>query len=335
MLEQILRGMATLRTRWHAAYGRLPVNLQGACWLLLSAFLFTISAVMIKQLGTELDGFQVALFRAMAGLMFALPFLYRAGVNSLKTQYPVLQMTRSLAAAGAITASFYAIIHLPLATATTLGFSRSLFLVPLAIVFLNETVGKRRIFATLAGFVGVVIVLRPSVTMDVAALAALLAALCASIAAVIVKIVTRTDSPATLIFYSGALSTLILCVPASLVWQMPRLDQWFLLIVMGGFSVSSQGCFIRAFSIGEATALAPVDYTRLLFATIAGYIFFANLPDIWTLIGSAVIVGSTLYITRREAKLGKAHVPPPPIAVQQSGFPPYESEVHSDDNDKS
>ena len=320
MLEQVLKGIATQRARWAAAFLRLPANLQGAGWLLFSAVLFTFSSVLIKRLGAELDGFQVALFRAAAGLMFTLPFLVRTGLSSLMTQQPALQMVRAVAAAIAIAANFYALIHLPLANATALSFSRSLFLVPLAIVFLNEKVGWRRTFATLAGFLGVLIVLRPAVSVDVAALAALLAALCVAIAAICVNILSRTDSPATLLFYSGAVSTLLLAVPAALAWQTPTPHQWFWLITMGGLSVAAQGCFIRAFAIGEATSLAPVDYTRLLFATIAGFVFFANLPDVWTLAGSGVIIGSTLYITRREARLGKRDIPPPPIAAAETGL---------------
>ncbi len=326
----VMKDLSERRARWAAAFVRLPPNLQGAGWLLLSAVLFTFSAVLIKRLGAELDGFQVALFRAAAGLMFTLPFLVRAGIGSLKTRQPLLQMVRAVAAAIAIGANFYAVIHLPLANATALSFSRSLFLAPLAIIFLSERVGWRRTAATLAGFLGVLIVLRPTVSVDVAALAALLAALCVAIAAICVNILSRTDRPATLLFYSGVVSTLLLFVPAALAWRMPTPEQWFWLIAMGGIAVAAQGCFIRAFAIGEATSLAPIDYTRLLFASIAGFFFFANLPDVWTLSGSAVIIGSTLYITRREAKLGKVDIPPPPIAVAETGLPPQKPEDQTD-----
>ncbi len=309
------------RGRWLDLFAGLSANLQGTLWLLTSALLFTIMAVMIKLLGTRFDGIQVALFRALAGLMFTLPFLVRAGRSSLVTRQPALQFVRAIAAALAVIANFYAIIHLTLADVTALSFSRSLFLVPLAVFYLKEVVGWRRGLATITGFIGVLIVLRPAGSVEWAALVAVFSALMVAVAAVCVKVLSRTDSPATLLFYSGVVSTLMLVVPAGLVWQPPTALEWIWLIVMGGFGVAAQGAFIRAFSVGEATALAPIDYTRLIFAAVAGFVFFATVPDVWTWVGSAVIIGSTLYITRREAQLGKTAPPPPPIAPAESGFP--------------
>ncbi len=312
-LDQMKSSWAPIEARLLA----LPPNLRGALWLLVSSVIFTFVGVIAKQLGTRLDSFQVGFFRALAAALIALPFLMRAGTQSFKSKRPWLQLLRAVAGAISIAVNFYAYIHLPLADVTSLSFSRNLFVIPLAMFFLGEIVGWRRAAATIVGFIGVLIMLRPTVSIEPAAIGAVGGAFCLAIAAISVKVLARTDSLATLLFYSGVCGAILLAVPAALAWQAPTPQEWLLLILMGLFAVTAQGCFIRAFAVGEATALAPMDYIRLLFAGLAGYVFFSDVPDIWTFAGSAVIIASTLYITRREAKLGEEHVPPP-LAAQDT-----------------
>ncbi len=323
--------VARFRNKWTNWSENLPPNLRGSLWLLASAVIFTLVGVLTKKLGQRFDTFQIAFFRGLAGALFTLPFLVRGGVASFKTKQPVLQLFRTLLAATAIICNFYALVHLPLADANAISFARSLFLVPLAIIFLGETVGARRAGATIVGFIGVMIVLRPTGTIEWAAFVAVIGALAVATAAICVKILLRTDSLLTLLFYAGAASSVILAVPAYLVWRPPDLADWFLLFALGGIAVLAQGCFIRGFAIGEATALAPIDYTRLLFAALAGYFFFFDIPDVWTWTGAAIIVGSTLYITRREAQLGKQNPPPPPIAPRAAVFVQQEEDKDRSD----
>jgi drug/metabolite transporter (DMT)-like permease len=299
---------------WH----RLPAALRGSLLMLASAVLFTVVGVIAKLLGERYDAFQVAFFRALGGAILTLPFLVRGGLGAFRTEQPVLQLVRTILASTAIAANFYALIHLPLADANAISFARALFLIPLAILILGEKVGPRRLGATLVGFVGVLIILRPSGEMEWAALVALYGALAVATASATVRLLLKTDGIMTLIFYSGVASTLVLAVPAFLVWQQPTLFDLAALMGLGALAVLSQGFFIRAFELGEASALAPLDYTRILFAGIAGYLVFGDVPDSWMWIGSAVVVASTLYITRREARLGKQAAPPPPIAPSAS-----------------
>ena len=161
----------------------------------------------------------------------------------------------------------------------------------------------RRTTATLVGFGGVIIMTRPGGEIEFATFVALGGAVLVAFVVIIVKILSRTDNPTTLIFYSSAIAAMMAAVPAFLFWQQPTLTELGLLMAMGLVGVSAQTCFIRGYSTGEATALAPLDYTRLIFAALAGYLFFQDVPDIWTISGAVVIVGSTLYITQREARL--------------------------------
>lgn len=293
--------LANLGRHWAS----LPGNVRGGLWILASAVLFTVMSTLAKFLGGRLDPFQVAFFRAFVGLCVVLPFLIRQGARGYKTERPFLHLARGVVGSSAMMCGFYALAHLPLADATALSFARALFLVVLAVFVLREVVGIRRTTATIVGFIGVVIMLRPTGAIEPASFVALGGAFLVAFAVVFVKILSRTDGAVTLLFYSGVISTLATAIPAGLFWTEPTTTDLALLIAMGVFGVGAQSCFIRGYSVGDATALAPLDYTRLLFAAVAGFIFFSDIPDEWTAVGALIIVASTLYITYREAQLGK------------------------------
>lgn len=176
-------------------------------------------------------------------------------------------------------------------------------MVPLAVLILGEKIGFHRIIATLVGFVGVLIITRPSGNLEIATLAALGNAGFVALAIIFVKILSRTDSTVTLLFYSGLIGTIVTAIPAALYWQWPTLTEFSLLMSMGAVGVLAHSCFIRAYAIGEATSLAPLDYTRIIFAAGAGYLIFASVPTWHTYVGAVIIAGSSLYIAYRESRL--------------------------------
>jgi drug/metabolite transporter (DMT)-like permease len=261
---------------------------------------------LVKLLGQRLDSFQIAFFRALTGALFILPFMIRQGPAAFRFERPWLHLARGLAGSAAMMCGFYSFVYLPLADATAISFARALFLVPLAMIVLHEAVGGRRWAATLIGFLGVVIVAQPSGTFAFAALVGAFGAFLVAVAVVLVKILTRTNHPNTLLLSSGIIGTVATAVPAALYWQMPTWEEVVLLLAMGAFGVGAHSCFIRAYRVGEATALAPLDYTRLVFAGALGFILFADVPGPHTLAGSVIIVASTLYITYREAQKARA-----------------------------
>lgn len=293
--------------RWaQGRWGRLPANLRGALWVLASAVLFTVMQVLVKQLGGQLHAFEVAFFRALTGVIVIGPLILRTGVSGFRASRPGLMIIRGVVGSTAMLCGFYAIAHLPLADATSISFARALFLVPLAILILGEAIGPRRIMATLVGFGGVLIISWPSGAIELGTLAAVGNAFFVALAIIFVKILSRTDSTSTLLFYSGVIGMITTAIPAALYWQWPTLEQLLLLALMGGVGIGAHSCFIRAYSIGEASALAPLDYTRIIFATLAGFIVFFDVPTWQTILGAVIIAGSSLYITLREA--GEADV---------------------------
>lgn len=290
-------------------------NRRAALWLLASASLFTFTGVLVKWLGQTLHPFEISFFRALVALAVILPIFARTGglAAGMRTSIPLLQLTRGVVGSLAMFLGFYAIVALPLAEAQAISFSRNLFLVPLAAFILSEVIGLRRALAAAIGFIGVLIMLRPGMgdnslglALSIGAMAALGHAFLVALATVLVNIASRYDGPVTLMFYTNTVSLALIAIPTYFVWQTPNMAELFLLIAMGVLATISHNCFIRAFALGEASAIAPVDYSRLVFAALAGWLVFGSVPDFYTIVGAAIIVGSSFYIVRREAQLARA-----------------------------
>lgn len=317
--------------RWLRLWRDFTPTTRGSIWVLASAVFFTAMATLAKLLGQRLEALEVAFFRTLIGLIVILPFLLRSGAQSFRSRRPLTQLWRGIVGNLGMMCGFYALVHLPLADANAISFARSLFLIPLAMLVLGETVGVRRLTATALGFVGVLIMLRPGGSIEPAALIAVLGAFFVADAIIAVKILTRYDSTVTLLFYSSVIGTIFLALLLlggsvaaqvwgieirALMWTPPTLGEYGLLIAMGVVGVIAHNCFIRGYAIADATVLNPIDYSRLVFSAIAGFFVFGDVPDGWTIVGAALIVATTLYIARREAALAKAA---PPIDPEDAG----------------
>jgi drug/metabolite transporter (DMT)-like permease len=303
-----------------AVPARQPVdNRRAALWLLASATMFTFTGVLVKTLGQTLHPFEISFFRGLVALAVILPIFSRTGgiLAGMRTQIPLLQITRGVVGSVAMFLGFYAIVALPLAEAQAISFSRNLFLVPLAAFILSEAVGPRRAIAACVGFVGVLIMLRPNMSagdagmlLSLGAAAALGHAFLVALATVLVNIASRHDGSVTLMFYTNTVSVTLIAIPTFFVWQTPNMSELMMLVAMGILATASHNCFIRAFALGEASVIAPVDYARLIFAALAGFVVFSTVPDIYTITGALIIVASSFYILRREAQSADAPRPP-------------------------
>jgi len=296
--------MQQRRDRAGAYWLTLAPNTRGALWLLGSMVLFTVMAVLTKFLGTRLDPMQVSFFRLFIATLIILPWMLRDG--GFMPNHPKLMTLRGIIGGAAMICMVYAFVKLPLADAQAIQFAQALFMVPLAIVFLREVPGWRRIAAVIVGFVGVLIMLRPSSGFEPAAFVALFGALLIAGAAILVKLVSDKDGPLTMMLFSGVFGCAMTIVPTVLNWIDPTTYEWLMLVGIGVVGAGAHNCFLRAYRVGEATAMAPIDYTRLLFAGVAGYLFFGTVPDIYTIAGAVIIAGTSFYIARREALIARA-----------------------------
>jgi len=213
---------------------------------------------------------------------------------------------RSALAAIAMATGFTALVHLPLAEVTAIGFARTLFTTLLAIIFLSETVGVRRWSVTIVGFIGVLIVIRPGPgNLNEYAFLALLSSLFVAGIVIVLRRLSQIDPASTIMVYQSFFITIVMAVPAYFFWIKPTWQELVLILAIGALMSVMQWLTIQALKFAEAVAVAPIDYARLLFATAFGMIFFSEIPTIWTISGSLVIIGSTLYTIRRNAALKK------------------------------
>jgi len=292
-----------------------PDNMRGARWMVASTLCFAISILAIKKIGTEMPPAMIVFFRCAVGFVIVLPFIFKHGLGIYRTKRPVAHIVRLICSIVSMIAAYYAYTHLELATAVSLTFTRPLFMIVLAILILGERVRWRRGLATIAGFIGVLIVMGPSdLVFHPAALAALLSAAAVSGAIAIIRQQAAVEGSLTLIVWFMTGTAVLTLFPALVDWQTPQGLQWGYLIFIGFASSIGQFCLIKAFTYGEATVMNPIDYGQLILAALFGFLIFGEVPTIWTITGAIIIVSSTLYILIREARV--SNKPPPPLTQE-------------------
>ena len=201
----------------------------------------------------------------------------------------------------AMLGGFSAIIHLPLADATAIFFAKSFFVTIFAVLILGETVGVFRWGAVAVGFIGVLVMLQPGTAeFSIYSLASLAGAAGAGMVMVILRLLSQSDSADTILTWSALGIGLAMAVPGVYFWQWPTSLEWALL---GGLALASylgQRCNIYAYKHGEASLLASLDYVRLLWATLLGYLFFDQFPGLPTWLGASIVVAAAIFTIFRE-----------------------------------
>ncbi len=285
------------------SFNSLPGNVKGAIFLMIAAAGFGLMAALIKLSGERLNIMQILLVRQMVMMLFVAPSILRNFPGGLKTNRIGLQFLRILLALAAMSFGFSAVIHLPLAEATTIGFAKIFFTTICAIFFLNEVIGRRRWAAIAIGFVGVLIVLRPGFEgFSVYSIYALIGSAAAGVVMVIIRILTRTETTMSILTYQALGVGIAVAVPGIYFWVWPTLNEWLLLFGVGITSYYSQSFNINAYRYGEASVMASLDYVRLIYSVALGYFIFENLPDIWTWAGAFVIIAASIYTIHREGQ---------------------------------
>ena len=273
---------------------------------LLATSMFAGMHALVRQVSGGLHPFEIAFFRSLFGLVAALPIVLRAGSMALRSTNPRLVMTRGIIGAVSLLTWFYGLSTVPLAEATAISFTSAIFGAIGAVLYLGEPMRLRRTTAAVIGFIGVLIILRPGAGVaTTGALFVLLSAVLWGVNTVIVKSLARTDSSLSIVIWTSFTLTIVTFVPALLVWKTPDIEQLAWLALIGALGAIGSLAWTQALKLVEATLIIPVDFTRLVWASVLGYLLFAEVPDEWTWAGSVLIVGSTCYIGLREAKLAR------------------------------
>ena len=298
-----LRPLETaLRARWQA----MPPNARGAALVSLGSLTLVVMATVVKFLGHRLPSFEILFFRSVIGFLFVLPLFARDPWEPLRTRHQWGHFQRGAWSAVGNACFFWTITHMLLADSMALQFSRPLFMIPLAMLFLGETAGWRRIGVTLVGFLGILIYARPFTGgFDANVFVGALGALGGGMVLICIKQLARTEPTRVIMFYY-ALWNIVLGLPLALWdWTTPTWPELGMLIVVGFLGISGQSLMTTGFTIGTATALVPLDYFRIVYSAIFAWALFGEVPDIWSYAGMAVIISASLYLVLTDTRKGK------------------------------
>ena len=287
--------------------------LAAAGWMLAAVASFSLMDAGMKLLSAHYPPLQVTLLRGAASLPFVLVWvLASAGVRSIVPVRWGLHLMRGVLGMVMIGCFVYALRRMPLSTAYTLYFVAPLLVAALSVPLLGEKVGPRRWTAIGIGLLGVVVVLRPGVDglVSLPGLMVLLAATAYAIAAVTVSLLTRTDTPQSMVVWFLAIMAVGAGLAAIPGWVPLRWEHAALILGMGLAGAFGQIALTSAFMRGDASMIAPLEYTGLVWVIAWDWLLWQTLPDTATWTGAAIIVASGLYLLRRERTVGATRTPP-------------------------
>lgn len=286
---------------------RAPDNRLGLWYMLLGMCLFACTDALAKYLTQSLPPMQVVWLRQSGLFLGIVIILCLRGRQILHTTHPKAQIARGALAAVSAALFVIAVSYVPLADAVAITFVAPFIVTVMGAVLLREPVGLRRWAAVIVGFVGTLIVLRPGMgVLHPAAFLLIIAATAFAIRQILSRVLARGDRTVTTVAYTAIVSWSLLALAQPFVWQTPTTaQQVVLLILMAVLAAGGETLVIMALDAAQAVVVAPVQYVLLIWGTFFGYVLFDQLPDGWTLLGSAIVVMTGLYIFDRERRLTK------------------------------
>jgi drug/metabolite transporter (DMT)-like permease len=274
--------------------------LAGILFMCGAGLLFPVMSGFAKFLGESgYNSLQVSWARAFGHLVFMMAvFVPRFGLGMLRTRRPVIQLTRSAMLFTSNATNFFAIIFIPLAKTASISLMAPLIVVPLAWAMLGERTTASRLLALGAGFVGVLIVIRPGTELfHWASLLAVVSAVCYAVYQVLTRKVAGIDPPETSTIYSSLVGGFGMFLVLPFVWRTPHtLRDILFFCSLGVIGAVGHYLVARAFTNAPANIVSPFQYMQLIGSVTIGYLFFGDFPDLLTWVGAAIIVGSGLYI---------------------------------------
>ena len=277
-------------------------------WLMLAGFAtFSVVDLIAKLLTADFHPVQIAWTRQLgASLVMVYLALFTARTIFVTTAFR-LQVIRGLCAVTSATLFIVGISYVPLADAVAVTFVAPFLVTLMGAFFLREPVGIRRWSAVIVGFIGTLIIIRPGLGVFHPAIFLILLAACAfALRQVISRPIGQKDPAMTTLAYTVVTSVVVLTVPLPLFWQTPdSLQHVVMMIVMALLGGVGEFFIIKALSMAHAVVVSPMHYSLIIFGTLWGYLFFDQLPDQWTWMGTAIVVASGLYVFYREYQLNR------------------------------
>ena len=277
-------------------------NLKGALLMLISMFIFSAVDTQAKFLTTTIDPLQVVWFRQM-GLFFGVVILLIwRGQHILQTARLGMQIGRGACAALSASLFILGVSYVPLADAVAVTFIAPLLVTIMGALLLGEYVGIHRWAAVILGFIGTLVIIRPGFdSFHPALILPLIAACLFAGRQVISRFLSGIDKTETTVAYTAIASTIILTLPIPFVWTTPQTSTEILLIIsMASMAAIAELLVIKALEIALAVVVSPMQYTIIIWSSFYGFMVFDQLPDLFTVGGTAIIILSGLYTLHRE-----------------------------------
>jgi len=271
--------------------------------LAIGATLFAaLMASSVKYLSEDMNSIIICFYRCLAGLIILSPFMIRNNYEAFKSHNIKLQIIRSLINIISMICWFTAIGMMQLEKATALGFTTPLFTTILAVFLLGEVIRFHRTAALILGFFGIIIIIRPGyLPLEFGTILMLIASFSFSFVLIFVKKLSAIDSSKTIIFYHLLFMTPVFFVLSLFFWENINFNQLCVFAFMGASGLISHWCLTQALRLSDTTFVMPLQFTKLIWASLIGFFIFYEQPDFWTWIGGLIIFISVVYITYRES----------------------------------
>ena len=280
--------------------------LAGSLFVVLGEVFFVSMGMLVKILGPDMPSHQIVFYRNILAAIIIFPMLMRgSGWREFKTTRINMHLLRSTSGVLAMFCFFYALANIELADAMLLKLTGPLFIPIIAIFWIKEHVSVQTVGAILVGFAGVVVFLNPTGEIQLAALVGLIGGALAAFAKVTIRKMSDTESTTRIIFYFALFGALISAIPAlATELHIPTGQQWAYLILLGAVGTCGQFCLTQAYRLAPASQVGPFTYSSLLWASLAGWLVWREVPSQQTLLGGALIIiaGLILIYSRGSAK---------------------------------
>ncbi len=280
-------------------------------YVLAASATFTVGSALVKALTLDIPVLEIVMFRSTVTFVAMLPMIMRrGGLSALKTRRPVGHVMRTIYGFIGTVTSVYGFGVLPLVTVTALGFAMPLFLTIVSVPLLGERIGPRRATAVVVGLVGVMVMLRPwhvdADSMPLGAVAIVLAGVFTwSLSMINIRQMGDAGERNVTIVAWYSLGTASLAAFGCITeWVTPSPWQFAMLLSAGLMSGFAQWLMTEGYRAAETTLVAPFEYGAIIYATVLGVAIWGEWPDVWSLVGIAVLIASGLYIWHREVTLG-------------------------------
>ncbi|HEX9808243.1 MAG TPA: DMT family transporter [Alphaproteobacteria bacterium] len=285
---------------------RVTAPVRGALWMVGAAAAFSLMGWSVRALA-PIPASEIVLLRSLFGLVLVVPCLGVPLGSLLRLRWPRLYLLRAGLSYLAMLAWFYALHKVALADAVALQFTLPLFTILFAVVVFDERVGLRRWSATLAGFTGALVIIRPGFAeVSLPMVLVLVSAALYAASNMVIKKLAQTEPSQLVVFYLHALTLPLALLGALPYWIWPGWGDlpWIAMLAVSGSL--AHYCFTQSIRAADASIVMPFDYLRLPMMAAIGYLAYGEAPVVWTWVGAAVICGATLYIVRHEARLARA-----------------------------